>query len=336
MCRAGWTRTFKPGQNDFLSCESVVHRLPDNTYSAGRQASLGKPTSSRSPFDGGLLVHTATQERLLDFILSKAGYNNESPSSSVWITEPLGNALYSRGELIELMMESYEVPALTLAHDAPLLLSKNEQEQDGLAVDIHMGNWNTHVILKKNSQIVAVKRLEWGGERAAGFLHRLLSVKYPHYFQQPSTSAFLPGQHGLMHRVARCAQKGYLEEMRRLATLEGISSVHMPLSNFASDFSSKQGHHQDTSAVDLVADEAMKAAKAAKRAAAQSVRMQAMLQAKRDKKQLEQKAAAEVNEGQEEQSNAEEEDLEEQKERLLGTPDHRLTRKKSRKRDAFV
>ena len=89
----------------------------------------------------------------------------------------------TRSELVELLMECYEVPALTLCLDAMLSICDKDPH---LGADtptntliINLGNAATHVILFDGEGRRVTRRINYGGQAASEYLLKLLQCKYP-------------------------------------------------------------------------------------------------------------------------------------------------------------
>lgn len=202
QCRAGYSPDTHAGRQALpsLVVDSMVHRYQSDPSSSsaslwavGRQAPP-RTTSSRSPFESGVVVHYTSMEHLLDNVLTRMAYSSELP---VLMTECIGNPAYARNEMAELMFECYEVPALTFAADAPLAAYAVSSSSSSLpfpppdryTLVIHAGNAATHLLLHHPSSSTAgskdgrpstvIRRINYGGSTASEYLLHLMQAKYP-------------------------------------------------------------------------------------------------------------------------------------------------------------
>lgn len=177
--RAGYSNNFIPT----VIADSTIHKYQDDnnqtSYHLGRHPP-SHTSHSRSPFDAGVVVHYASMEHLLDLVFKATEYRNSTP---IVLTEAVCNP--TRGELVELLMECYEVPAVTLCLDS-LLSIYGDSHFGGITGDtltrtlvINLGNAATHVTLFDEKGKRTTRRINYGGQTASEYLLKLLQCKYP-------------------------------------------------------------------------------------------------------------------------------------------------------------
>lgn len=316
QCRAGWSGG--SGDQSIFVCDSLVHKgSGEGLWSGGRWPGP-RSSATKSPFEvqgpgAGLLSSTPALENLFDIALTACKYE---PSHGLMITEPLGNPPGCRAELIELAMEGYDAASLVLCLDSHLETFSVRHGDSVPSLDfilnVHLGNHASHVHLFEGAskQILESRRLDWGGERAASFLQRLLQCKYPQVPPECRLSSI--GQCRALLHGACYAAHDYHGLLSRMATREGLLDECVRLSPF---------HPQ------VIPQAAQKASNAAEEVSekrrAQMARMQAAAAARRQ-------ALKEATQKQEEQHHQlapfEEERADEEEEwHLLDHPDDTLT-----------
>lgn len=116
----------------------------------------------------------------------------------------------------ELLFECYEVPAIGYGVDALFSFEHScPLQSNGLIVSL--GYHTTHVIPVLDGKVVGqhVRRINIGGSHMAGYLHRLLQLKYPVH----STAVTLSRVEWLLHNHCSVAID-YTEALRNWASIE--------------------------------------------------------------------------------------------------------------------
>ncbi|GIZ37329.1 hypothetical protein CKM354_000077900 [Cercospora kikuchii] len=121
------------------------------------------------------------QEGVLDYIFLKLGLGEANKSvidRPIVMTEPLANPQYTRKVMSEILFELYGAPSVAYGVDSLFSYHYNGGNT-GLVVS--SANMSTHLIpvVDKQPMISAATRLDWGRAQCAGFLERLLRIKYP-------------------------------------------------------------------------------------------------------------------------------------------------------------
>ena len=177
--RAGYSNNLVPS----VVSDSIVHKYQDSNNQSSYHLGRHPPphtSNSRSPFDADVIVHYASMEHLLDEVFKATEYRNSTP---IVLTETVCNP--TRSELVELLMECYEVPAVTLCLDSLLsVYSSNHSkgaDSDTLTrtLVINLGNAATHVTLFDEAGKRTTRRINYGGQAASEYLLKLLQCKYP-------------------------------------------------------------------------------------------------------------------------------------------------------------
>ncbi|KAK9899604.1 actin-like ATPase domain-containing protein [Cystobasidium minutum MCA 4210] len=182
--RGGWGNEKDPR----IICESIVSRYRDRRSGkpvmlAGWAASLDHNSriSSKTPYEGDIIVNFDSVEHLLDYVFVKLGVSsNGGVAHPIAMTESLGNPLYCRNLMSELLFEGYQVPAVSYAIDS-LSSFYYSGAKDGLVIS--SSTVSTHVIPVLNGKGILsnAKRIAWGGLQAAEYLLKLVQLKYPNF-----------------------------------------------------------------------------------------------------------------------------------------------------------
>ncbi|XP_052581490.1 actin-related protein 5 isoform X1 [Peromyscus californicus insignis] len=137
----------------------------------------------RSPFDRNVPVNLELQELLLDYSFQHLGVSSQGcVDHPIVLTEAVCNPLYSRQMMSELLFECYRIPKVAYGIDSLFSFYHNMPKNalsSGLIIS--SGYQCTHIlpILEGRLDAKNCKRINLGGSQAAGYLQRLLQLKYP-------------------------------------------------------------------------------------------------------------------------------------------------------------
>ncbi|XP_052040121.1 actin-related protein 5 [Apodemus sylvaticus] len=137
----------------------------------------------RSPFDRNVPVNLELQELLLDYSFQHLGVSSQGcVDHPIVLTEAVCNPLYSRQMMSELLFECYRIPKVAYGIDSLFSLYHNTPKHalsSGLVIS--SGYQCTHILPVLEGRLDAknCKRINLGGSQAAGYLQRLLQLKYP-------------------------------------------------------------------------------------------------------------------------------------------------------------
>ncbi|XP_027477634.1 actin-related protein 5 isoform X2 [Zalophus californianus] len=137
----------------------------------------------RSPFDRNVPVNLELQELLLDYSFQHLGVSSQGcVDHPIVLTEAVCNPLYSRQMMSELLFECYGIPKVAYGIDSLFSFYHNKPKNlisSGLIIS--SGYQCTHIlpILEGRLDAKNCKRINLGGSQAAGYLQRLLQLKYP-------------------------------------------------------------------------------------------------------------------------------------------------------------
>ncbi|MEJ1279017.1 ARP5 actin-related protein 5 [Cricetulus griseus] len=137
----------------------------------------------RSPFDRNVPVNLELQELLLDYSFQHLGVSSQGcVDHPIVLTEAVCNPLYSRQMMSELLFECYRIPKVAYGIDSLFSFYHNMPKNalsSGLIIS--SGYQCTHILPVLEGRLDAknCKRINLGGSQAAGYLQRLLQLKYP-------------------------------------------------------------------------------------------------------------------------------------------------------------
>ncbi|KAM7326968.1 hypothetical protein ACRRTK_013335 [Alexandromys fortis] len=137
----------------------------------------------RSPFDRNVPVNLELQELLLDYSFQHLGVSSQGcVDHPIVLTEAVCNPLYSRQMMSELLFECYRIPKVAYGIDSLFSFYHNMPKNalsNGLIIS--SGYQCTHILPVLEGRLDAknCKRINLGGSQAAGYLQRLLQLKYP-------------------------------------------------------------------------------------------------------------------------------------------------------------
>ncbi|XP_002710815.2 actin-related protein 5 [Oryctolagus cuniculus] len=137
----------------------------------------------RSPFDRNVPVNLELQELLLDYSFQHLGVSSQGcVDHPIVLTEAVCNPLYSRQMMSELLFECYGIPKVAYGIDSLFSFYHNMPKKavsSGLIIS--SGYQCTHILPILDGRLDAknCKRINLGGSQAAGYLQRLLQLKYP-------------------------------------------------------------------------------------------------------------------------------------------------------------
>lgn len=137
----------------------------------------------RSPFDRNVPVNLELQELLLDYSFQHLGVSSQGcVDHPIVLTEAVCNPLYSRQMMSELLFECYRIPKVAYGIDSLFSFYHNVPKNalsSGLIIS--SGYQCTHILPVLEGRLDAknCKRINLGGSQAAGYLQRLLQLKYP-------------------------------------------------------------------------------------------------------------------------------------------------------------
>lgn len=137
----------------------------------------------RSPFDRNVPVNLELQELLLDYSFQHLGVSSQGcVDHPIVLTEAVCNPLYSRQMMSELLFECYGIPKVAYGIDSLFSFYHNKPKNSvSCGLIISSGYQCTHIlpILEGRLDARNCKRINLGGSQAAGYLQRLLQLKYP-------------------------------------------------------------------------------------------------------------------------------------------------------------
>ncbi|KAG2272180.1 hypothetical protein Bca52824_066735 [Brassica carinata] len=137
----------------------------------------------RSAFDSNVVYQFEIMEYILDFAFDRLGASGSAIDHPILITECVGNPVYSRSKMAELLFETYGVPSVAFGVDAVFSYKYNQRhgkcQKDGIV--ICPGFTTTHTIPFVDGEPVykGSCRTNIGGYHVTDYLKQLLSLKYP-------------------------------------------------------------------------------------------------------------------------------------------------------------
>ncbi|XP_064429234.1 actin-related protein 5 isoform X5 [Mirounga angustirostris] len=168
----------------------------------------------RSPFDRNVPVNLELQELLLDYSFQHLGVSSQGcVDHPIVLTEAVCNPLYSRQMMSELLFECYGIPKVAYGIDSLFSFYHNKPKNlisSGLIIS--SGYQCTHIlpILEGRLDAKNCKRINLGGSQAAGYLQRLLQLKYPGHL----AAITLSRMEEILHEHSYVAED-YVEELQK-------------------------------------------------------------------------------------------------------------------------
>lgn len=140
--------------------------------------------SIRPSYDGTFVTNWDNVETVLDYTFEHLGVTSRSHcvDNPVVMTEPLANTLYHRKGMYELLFEAYGVPQVAFGIDSLFSFYGNSGgPATGLVVGAGHILTNVIPVVDGRGVLSQAKRIDYGGDQAAGYLLRLLALKYPYF-----------------------------------------------------------------------------------------------------------------------------------------------------------
>ncbi|XP_017524504.3 actin-related protein 5 isoform X1 [Manis javanica] len=168
----------------------------------------------RSPFDRNVPVNLELQELLLDYSFQHLGVSSQGcVDHPIVLTEAVCNPLYSRQMMSELLFECYRIPKVAYGIDSLFSFYHNRPKNmisSGLIIS--SGYQCTHILPVLEGRLDAknCKRINLGGSQAAGYLQRLLQLKYPGHL----AAITLSRMEEILHEHSYIAED-YVEELQK-------------------------------------------------------------------------------------------------------------------------
>ncbi|XP_043946314.1 actin-related protein 5 [Protopterus annectens] len=237
QCRAGWATAAEPEPK--LVFKSVAARSRGASRS---ETQIGNDIPNLEPvrwllktqFDRNVVVNFEIQELMFDYIFQHIGINSEGcVNHPIVLTEAPCNPLYSRQMMSELLFECYHIPKVSYGIDGLYSFFRNEKgspHPSGLIIS--SGFQCTHIlpVLKGRLDANNCKRINLGGSQVAGYLQRLLQLKYPGHL--PSIT--LSRMEELLHEHSYFAED-YTEELEKWRSPDfyekNVHKMQLPFSN---------------------------------------------------------------------------------------------------------
>ncbi|XP_045151438.1 actin-related protein 5 [Echinops telfairi] len=168
----------------------------------------------RSPFDRNVPVNLELQELLFDYSFQHLGVSSQGcVDHPIVLTEAVCNPLYSRQMMSELLFECYGIPKVAYGIDGLFSFYHNKPKNlSSHGLIISSGYQCTHIlpILEGRLDAKNCKRINLGGSQAAGYLQRLLQLKYPGHL----AAITLSRMEEILHEHSYIAED-YLEELQK-------------------------------------------------------------------------------------------------------------------------
>ncbi|ODV87940.1 hypothetical protein CANARDRAFT_26117 [[Candida] arabinofermentans NRRL YB-2248] len=184
----------------------------------------GMRSNIRTPFDGSMITNWDYVETLLDYSFSHLGVNSDGGvDSPVLMTEVLATPYQQRSTMMELLFETYNVPAATFGCDSLFSFHQNKGKT-GLVIGT--GHEATHIIPVVNHKplLSLSKRIDWGGRQTTNYMSEFLSLKYP-YFPTKITNS----QVDRLIKNHCYISKDYNEEISNYLSLENLEKKDIVL-----------------------------------------------------------------------------------------------------------
>ncbi|XP_060045953.1 actin-related protein 5 isoform X2 [Erinaceus europaeus] len=188
----------------------------------------------RSPFDRNVPVNLELQELLLDYSFQHLGVSSQGcVDHPIVLTEAVCNPLYSRQMMSELLFECYGIPKVAYGIDSLFSFYHNKPKNlfsSGLVIS--SGYQCTHIlpILEGRLDAKNCKRINLGGSQAAGYLQRLLQLKYPGHL----AAITLSRMEEILHEHSYIAED-YIEELQKWRCPDyyetNVHKMQLPFSN---------------------------------------------------------------------------------------------------------
>uniref|UniRef100_A0A5F7ZVL0 Actin-related protein 5 n=2 Tax=Macaca TaxID=9539 RepID=A0A5F7ZVL0_MACMU len=220
--RAGWACPGQdPGPEPRLQFRAVCARGRGGAR-GGSGPQVGNALGSleplrwmlRSPFDRNVPVNLELQELLLDYSFQHLGVSSQGcVDHPIVLTEAVCNPLYSRQMMSELLFECYGIPKVAYGIDSLFSFYHNKPKNSMCSgLIISSGYQCTHVlpILEGRLDAKNCKRINLGGSQAAGYLQRLLQLKYPGHL----AAITLSRMEEILHEHSYIAED-YVEELHK-------------------------------------------------------------------------------------------------------------------------
>ncbi|XP_021776754.2 actin-related protein 5 isoform X2 [Papio anubis] len=220
--RAGWACPGQdPGPEPRLQFRAVCARGRGGAR-GGSGPQVGNALGSleplrwmlRSPFDRNVPVNLELQELLLDYSFQHLGVSSQGcVDHPIVLTEAVCNPLYSRQMMSELLFECYGIPKVAYGIDSLFSFYHNKPKNSMCSgLIISSGYQCTHVLPVLEGRLDAknCKRINLGGSQAAGYLQRLLQLKYPGHL----AAITLSRMEEILHEHSYIAED-YVEELHK-------------------------------------------------------------------------------------------------------------------------
>lgn len=220
--RAGWACPGQdPGPEPRLQFRAVCARGRGGAR-GGSGPQVGNALGSleplrwmlRSPFDRNVPVNLELQELLLDYSFQHLGVSSQGcVDHPIVLTEAVCSPLYSRQMMSELLFECYGIPKVAYGIDSLFSFYHNKPKNSMCSgLIISSGYQCTHVlpILEGRLDAKNCKRINLGGSQAAGYLQRLLQLKYPGHL----AAITLSRMEEILHEHSYIAED-YVEELHK-------------------------------------------------------------------------------------------------------------------------
>lgn len=237
--------------------EPIVHRYQVKSGEPAQWA-IGSPaptgvskTSSRSPFESAcspLIVHPGSLERIFDHVFSQLKVHGDAVGHGVVMTEAVGNPVYCRREVCEMLFEGYGVPQASFLLDGPCSLMANKTDTSPVtALIVAIGHGATHILPVIDGMLVAggVKRIDFGGAVAAEQLNRLLALKYPGTRLSPAQCQ------AALHAGCQVAQGDYRSQLEAIASDPAAYTLRLQLPFTPTDVEAEAARARDREALAL-------------------------------------------------------------------------------------
>ncbi|TPX68501.1 hypothetical protein SpCBS45565_g03078 [Spizellomyces sp. 'palustris'] len=139
----------------------------------------GMRSNSKSAFESGVLINSATFEHTLDYVFSKLRIDTERIYHPIVMSEALCTPSYSRKLVSELLFEGYQVPSVAYGIDALFSYYGNRGSFDAGMI-ISSGNVASSIIPVLGGRGITehCKRISYGGQHLSDYMLKLLQYKY--------------------------------------------------------------------------------------------------------------------------------------------------------------
>ncbi|KAH8929832.1 actin-like ATPase domain-containing protein [Atractiella rhizophila] len=195
---------------------------------AGADCWVDAPARSavRSAWEGDVLLGGEVLEHLFDYMFLNLGLSSSDETMDaeriehpILMTESLGNPLYSRSMVSELVFECYGIPAVGYGIDS-LFSAYQNGVNSGLVIS--SGSSNTHVVPIANGKgrLRESRKFAWGASQAAEYMQKLVQLKYPN-----STSRLSTFQTSAIIRDHCYCALDYQAELRELSDPQKMAEI---------------------------------------------------------------------------------------------------------------